>query len=194
MLRRWTNLLFIVALVISFQDFLFAMDYGEQEDPNGIRFVEDVLQYKGIRRYPVKKTNDAEQLFIKAIELLKDGHYEDAFRNLKEAVRRDSAYLNAHFILAGLYERKGDLKNMEKEYRYYMKKTIVFRKWLEGRTALKDRRILFISEKFDRYGIPLKEPTYRQINVKYWARGAIFIVAIFLIIMVLVHVMRDILS
>ena len=48
-----------------------------------MRFVKDVLKYKGIRRHAVKKTNDAEYYFIQALEFLEGGDHENAVRYLE---------------------------------------------------------------------------------------------------------------
>jgi len=166
----------------------------EQEDPDGLRYVERVLEYKGIRQHRIKKTNDAEQLFITAVELLKEGYYDDSMEYLKKAIRKDSTYLDAHFILASLYEREGDLESMEKEYRFFLKKSYAMRKRKEESFGLKDRRFEFIKRKFDHYDIPLKEPAFRYLNAKYWVIGTLFMLVIASIIYVLTGKLSDLSS
>jgi len=163
----------------------------EREGPNGLKYVEQVLKYKGIRRHRIKKTNDAEQLFITAIELLRKGYYDNSMEYLKKAIRKDPVYLDAHFILASLYERAGDLDKMEKEYRFFLKKSHLMRKWKEESFGLKDKEFEFIKRKFDYYNIPFKEPTFRYLNTKYWAIGALFVLVIISIIFVLIRKLSD---
>ena len=166
----------------------------EREDPDGLKYVEQVLKYKDIRRHRIKKTNDAEQLFITAVELLKKRYYDNSMEYLKKAIRKDSTYLDAHFILASLYEREGDLRNMEKEYRFFLKKSHVMRKWKEESFGLKDKKFEFIKRKFDYYNIPLKEPTLRHLNIKYWAIGTLFTLVVISIIFVLIRKLSDLSS
>ncbi|MFC1624165.1 hypothetical protein ACFL28_02440 [Candidatus Omnitrophota bacterium] len=166
----------------------------EREGPDGLKYVEQVLKYKGIRRYRIKKTNDAEQLFITAVELLKKGDYDSSMEYLKKAVKKDSIYLDAHFILASLYEREGDLGNMEKEYRFFLKKSHAIRKWKEESFGLKDKKFEFIKRKFDYYNIPLKESTFRYLNTKYWVIGTLFALVIILIIFALTRKLSDLSS
>ncbi len=166
----------------------------EREGPDGLKYVEQVLKYKGIRRHRIKKTNDAEQLFITAVELLKKGYYNNSMKYLKKAIRKDSTYLDAHFILASLHEREGDSENMEKEYRYFLKKSHVMRKWKEESFGLKDKKFEFIKRKFDYYNIPLKEPTFRYLNTKYWAIGTLFTLVVISIIVVLIRKLSDLSS
>ncbi len=166
----------------------------EREGPDGLKYVEQVLEYKGIRRHRIKKTNDAEQLFITAVELLKEGYHDNSMEYLKKAIRKDSTYLDAHFILASLYEREGDLGNMEKEYKFFLKKSHVMRKWKEESSGLKDKKFEFIKRKFDYYNIPLKEPTFRYLNIKYWIIGTLFILVIISIIFVLMRKLSDLSS
>ncbi|MFC1621267.1 hypothetical protein ACFL2G_03075 [Candidatus Omnitrophota bacterium] len=183
----------ISILAIMFCPLAIAEDL-EREDPDGLKYVEQVLEYKDIRRHRIKKTNDAEQLFITAVELLKKRHYNDSIEYLKKAIRKDSVYLDAHFILASLYEREGDLDNMEKEYRFFLKKSHVMRKWQEESFGLKDKKFDFIKRKFDYYDIPLKEPTFRYLNIKYWAIGALFTLVIISIIFTLIRKLSDLSS
>ena len=164
----------------------------EREGPDGLKYVGGVLKYKGIRRHPIKKTNDAEQLFITALELITAGDYDNSMEYLKKTIKTDSTYLDAHFILASLYERDGDLENMEKEYRYFLKKSHAMRKWKEESLGLKDNGFEFIKRKFDFYNIPLKEPTFRYLNIKYWIIGTLFILVVLLIIFVLIRKVSDI--
>jgi len=166
----------------------------EREGPDGLKYVEQVLKYKGIRRHKIKKTNDAEQLFITAVESLKKRYYNDSMEYLKKAIKKDPTYLDAHFILASLYERAGDLDNMEKEYRFFLKKSHVMRKWKEESFGLKDKEFEFIKRKFDYYDIPLKESTFRYLNTKYWAIGTLFILVVISIIFVLVRKLSDLSS
>ena len=166
----------------------------EREGPDGLKYVEQVLKYKGIRRHRIKKTNDAEQLFITAVELLRKGYYDNSVEYLKKAIKKDPIYLDAHFILASLYEREGDLRNMEKEYRFFLKKSHVMRKWKEESFGLKDKKFEFIKRKFDYYNIPLKEPTFRYLNTKYWVIGMLFILVIISIIFLLIRKLSDLSS
>jgi len=166
----------------------------EREGPDGLKYVEGVLKYKGIRRHRIKKTNDAEQLFITAVELLKEGYYDNSMEYLKKAIKKDSTYLDAHFILASLYEREGDLGKMEKEYRFFLEKSHVMRKWKEESLGLKDKEFEFIKMKFDYYDIPLKEPTFRYINAKYWVIGTLFILVVIAIIFLLIRKLSDLSS
>jgi len=106
-------------------------------------------------------------------------------------LKKDSTYLYANFLLASLYERDGDLKNMEKEYRSYLKKSHLRRKGAED-LGLKDRQFSFIKKKFDYYGIPLEEPSSAYLNVKYWVLGAVFALSIALIITVLIKKMSEV--
>ena len=159
----------------------------EREGPDGLKYVEQVLKYKDIRRHRIKKTNDAEQLFITAVELLRKGHHDNSMEYLKKAIKKDPIYLDAHFILASLYEREGDLRNMEKEYRFFLKKSHVMRKWKEESLGLKDKKFEFIKRKFDYYNIPLKEPTFRYLNTKYWVIGTLFTLVVISIIFALVR-------
>ena len=159
----------------------------EREGPDGLKYVEQVLKYKDIRRHRIKKTNDAEELFITAVELLRKRHYDNSMEYLKKAIRKDPVYLDAHFILASLYEREGDLDNMEKEYRFFLKKSHVMRKWKEESSGLKDKKFEFIKRKFDYYNIPLKEPTFRYLNTKYWVIGTLFTLVVISIIFALVR-------
>ena len=166
----------------------------EREGPDGLKYVEQVLKYKDIRRHRIKKTNDAEQLFITALELLRKGYHDNSMEYLKKAIKKDPIYLDAHFILASLYEREGDLDNMEKEYRFFLKKSHIMRKWKEESFGLKDKRFEFIKRKFDYYDIPLKEPTFRYLNTKYWAIGTLFILVVTSIIFVLIRKLSDLSS
>ncbi len=166
----------------------------EREGPDGLKYVEQVLKYKGIRRHKIKKTNDAEQLFITAVELLREGYHDNSMEYLKKAIRKDPVYLDAHFILASLYEREGDLDNMEKEYRFFLKKSHVMRKWKEESFGLKDNEFEFIKRKFDYYNIPLKESTFRYLNTKYWVIGTLFILAVVLTIFMLTGKLSDLSS
>jgi len=159
----------------------------EREGPDGLKYVEQVLKYKDIRRHRIKKTNDAEKLFITAVELLRKRHYDNSMEYLKKAIRKDPVYLDAHFILASLYEREGDLDNMEKEYRFFLKKSHVMRKWKEESSGLKDKKFEFIKRKFDYYNIPLKEPAFRYLNTKYWVIGTLFTLVVISIIFALVR-------
>ena len=150
----------------------------ELGDPNGVRFVKYILKHKGARRHRLRKNNDAEELFIRSIEFLKEGEYEEAKSSLKEAIRSDVTYMESHFILAGLYEREGNVEGMIEEYRYYLKKTHMLRKWIEGELGIADKRFVFIKEKFDHYGIPLEETTSRDIDIKYWTIGGLFLLGV----------------
>ena len=187
-----------LALSISVLSIMFCSlaiaEEPEQEDPDGLKYVEQVLKYKGIRRYRIKKTNDAEQLFITAVELLRKGYHDNSMEYLKKAIRKDSTYLDAHFILAGLYERDGDLENMEKEYRFFLKKSLAMRKWKEESFGLKDKEFEFIKRKFDYYNIPLKESTFRYLNAKYWVMGTLFMLVVISIIFVLARKLSDLFS
>ncbi len=166
----------------------------EREGPDGLKYVEQVLKYKGIRRHRIKKTNDAEQLFITAVELLRKGYHDNSMEYLKKAIRKDSTYLDAHFILASLHERDGDLENMEKEYKFFLKKSHAIRKWKEESFGLKDKKFEFIKSKFDYYNIPFKEPTFRYLNTKYWVIGTLFILVIISILVVLMRKLSDLSS
>ena len=163
----------------------------EREGPDGLKYVEQVLKYKGIRRHRIKKTNDAEQLFITAVELLIKGYYDNSVEYLKKAIKKDPTYLDAHFILASLYEREGDLGNMEKEYRFFLKNSLATRKWKEESFGLEDKEFEFIKRKFDFYNIPLKEPTFSYLDTKYWVIGTLFILAVIAIIFVLIRRLSD---
>ncbi|MBU0477765.1 hypothetical protein KKC91_04270 [bacterium] len=184
--------LFLSILILSIMFCSLAIaEELEREGPDGLKYVEQVLKYKGIRRHRIKKTNDAEQLFITAVELLKEGYYDNSMEYLKKAIRKDPIYLDAHFILASLYEREGDLESMEKEYRFFLKKSHVMRKWKEESFGLKDKEFEFIKRKFDYYNIPLKEPTSHYINTKYWVIGTLFILVVISIIFVLIRKSSD---
>ena len=183
----------ILILSITFCSFAIAEEL-EREGPDGLKYVEQVLKYKGIRRHRIKKTNDAEQLFITAVELLRKGYYDNSVEYLKKAIKKDPIYLDAHFILASLYEREGDLRNMEKEYRFFLKKSHVMRKWKEESLGLKDKKFEFIKRKFDYYNISLKEPTFRYLNTKYWVIGMLFMLVIIAIIFLLIRKLSDLSS
>ena len=189
------NLLTLLILILSIMlCFPAIAEELEREGPDGLKYVEQVLEYKGIRRHRIKKTNDAEQLFITAVELLKKRHYDDSMEYLKNAIRKDPVYLDAHFILASLYEREGDLDGMEKEYRFFLKKSHVMRKWIEESLGSKDKKFEFIKRKFDFYNIPLKEPTFRYLNIKYWVIGMLFVLIVVSIIFALIRKLSDLSS
>ena len=83
---------------------------------------------------------------------------------------------------------------MEKEYRFFLKKSHAMRKWKEESFGLKDKEFEFIKRKFDYYNIPLKEPTFRYINTKYWIIGMLFTLVIISIIFVLIRKLSDLSS
>ncbi|MDP8230084.1 MAG: hypothetical protein P9L93_03170 [Candidatus Gorgyraea atricola] len=188
----------LLALLILISSIIFCSlaiaEELEREGPDGLKYVEQVLEYKGIRRHRIKKTNDAEELFITAIELLKKGYHDNSMEYLKNAIRKDPVYLDAHFILASLYERNGDLDNMEKEYRFFLKKSHVMRKWIEESLGSKDKKFEFIKRKFDFYNIPLKESTFRYLNTKYWVIGTLFTLVVISIIFALTRKLSDLSS
>jgi len=187
--------LFLSILILSVMFYSLAIaEELEREGPDGLKYVEQVLKYKDIRRHRIKKTNDAEQLFITALELLRKGYHDNSMEYLKKAIKKDPVYLDAHFILASLYEREGDLDNMEKEYRFFLKKSHIMRKWKEESFGLKDKRFEFIKRKFDYYNIPLKEPTPRYLNNKYWVIGALFTLVVTIIIFAIIRKLSDLSS
>ena len=68
------------------------------------------------------------------------------------------------------------------------------RKWKEESFGLKDNEFEFIKMKFDYYNIPLKEPTFRYLNTKYWVIGMLFILALITLIFVLIRKLSDLFS
>ena len=88
-MRRFAYLICVIVLAILLQDVLSAEGCA-QEDPYGLRFVKDVLEYKGVRRHRIRKTNDAEQLFIHAVELMEEENYEMAFKYSLQDKKKNS--------------------------------------------------------------------------------------------------------
>ena len=141
------------------------------DDPLGLVFVNDVTRHRSDRGYPLKNANDARQLMIAAIDDARKGDYDGALKSLKESVRTDSTYFRPHFLMAGLYEKKNDIADMEKEYRYYLRNTAFMRKAAQEKTGLPDLEYMFVKEKLGRRGIDITEPTTAAFDMKYWTIG-----------------------
>lgn len=161
------------------------------DDPIGTIYVADILKYKGKRRFPLKARNDAEQLLIQAIDKTLDKEYTVALIMAKDALRKDGTYNRARFLLAGLYEQSGDLKNMERQYRHYLNKTLFMRKVMEEETGLGDPDFKFIKAKFDKYGLHLSDSSLAAFRARHWMVGAVCL-AIVVIFLAFFIKMRDI--
>jgi len=153
----------------------FVHDEIKKSPPSkeGTIFVSDILKYKGQRRHLLKSTNDAEALLAQAIESIKAGDHGRAFTLTKEAIEKDVTYMRAHFLLAGLYEERGDITDMWKQYRYYLKKTLFIRKMMQAKTGWPDIELDFIKEKFARYNISVREPGLMGVNMLYILIGVV---------------------